>query len=180
MKKICTLSFLLVSLLSFAQKEGQDFCDGDKDGSYFPFIKKKKLLWSRTYYFEESVGEKILNGKKYNTYRQTWENGTIDYLYLREEDGKILEYEECCTTETVRYDEFFEPGHSWASEDKKATYTLLSYDTELETPYCKYKHLMAVEAKYATVTYIFYYLKGYGYVGAKTKDIVISAATPEW
>lgn len=180
MKKIAAILFLLYSVFATAQKEAQNFCDGEKDGSYFPFITKKKLLWADTFYFEEYKGETMLNGKKYNTYLQTWNNGDTTTLYLREQDGKILQYEKCCESETIRYDEFFEPGHSWKSQDKKITYKLLSYDSKLDTPYCKYEHLMAIQAEYDKVTFVYYYQKGYGYIGATLKGKIMSCATPEW
>jgi hypothetical protein len=180
MKNFLALFLLLFCIPAIAQSEGQSFCDGTNDGNYFPLIVKKKLLWSDTWYLEEYKGEITLNGKTYKAFRQTWENGSLSHLYLREEDGKVLQYEACCETETVRYDQFFEPGHTWQSEKKDVTYTMLSYHAELQTPYCNYTNLMAVEAQYEKVTFIFYYQKGYGYVGAKNKDKVMSCATPEW
>lgn len=180
MKNILCALLLLSAFSAFPQKEGQNFCDGEKDGSYFPFITKKKLLWADTFYFEEYKGETVLNDKKYNTYLQTWNNGNTATIYLREEDGKILQYEKCCSTETIRYDEFFEPGHTWKDADKKITYKLLSYNTSLKTPYCQYDHLMAIQAEYPEVTFVYYYQKGYGYVGATLKNKIMSCATPDW
>jgi len=179
-KKLLLTFCVLFTICVFAQDEGQSFCDGVTDGNYFPLIVKKKLLWADTWYFEEYKGEITLNGKTYKSFRQSWKNGSIDHLYLREEDGKVLQYEACCQTETVRYDQFYEPGQKWESVSKKVTYTLLTYDAELKTPYCHYKNLMAIEAKLENITFVYYYQKGYGYVGATLKDKTMSCATPEW
>lgn len=180
MKKLLLIFCLVISFVANAQVEGQSFCDGDKDGNYFPLITKKKLLWGNTYYFEEYKGEIQLNGKTYKAFRQTWEDGNVDHLYLREEDGKVLQYEACCKEETVRYDQFYEPGQVWQSAGNGVTYKLLSYTAELETPYCRYTKLMAIEAKMTDMTFVFYYQKGYGYVGATLKGKTMSCATPEW
>jgi len=177
---LIVINMLFCCAVSFAQKEGQDFCTGDKDASYFALMEKKKLLWADTYYFETYEGVATFNGKTYLKYKQQWQNGTNEYLYLRDEDGKVLQYDECCLTETIRYDEFFEPGQKWQSEPRKVTYTLLSYDASLKTPYCHYTGLMSIKAEYSKVTFVFYYQKGYGYVGATKDDKIISCATPEW
>ena len=179
MKKYPLLLLLLTTSL-FAQKQGQKFCDGYDDSSYFTLLEKKKILWQNTYYFETYEGEITLNGNKYLKYKQKWQNGHIEYLYLRDEDGKVLQYEECCKTETVRYDEFFEPGQTWQDLNKEVTYTLISYTDTLATPYCTYTGLMSIKADYKTIAYTFYYQKGNGYIGAAVDGKIMSCITPEW
>jgi hypothetical protein len=180
MKYHLIIFMLICCAPTFAQKEGQDFCAGDSNASYFALLEKKKLLWANTYYFETYVGEAVLNGKTYLKYKQKWEDGTNHFLYLREDDGKILQYVEGRNTETIRYDEFYEPGQKWQSESREVTYTLLSYEAELKTPYCSYTGLMSLMAEYKNVTYVFYYQKGYGYVGATENGAIISCASPDW
>lgn len=180
MNKSILILILLVPILVFSQKEGQNFCKGIEDGSYFPLdIKKKKIFWYDTYYFEEQLGTKELNGKTYLEYKQIWKDGSVDLMYLREADSKVLEYEEGLDQETTRYGSQFEEGYSWRRPDKTAVYTILSYDGKLKTPYCAYDKLLVIEAKFKTVTYEFYYLKGLGYIGATQNNTLVSYITPE-
>ncbi len=180
MKKVILLFFLGITLFGYGQKEGQNFCKGIIDGSYFPLdIQKKKIFWYNTYYFEEKLGTKDLNGKTYLEYKQTWKNGKTDLMYLREVNSTIVEFEEGLTQETTRYSPQFEEGYSWNKADQLAVYTILSYKGTLKTPYCNYDNLLVIEAKYKTVTFEFYYLKGLGYVGATENNKLISFITPE-
>lgn len=180
MKNYILIFFLLISIFSFGQSEGQDFCDGDKDASYFPLnIRKKKIFWYNTYYFEEKLSTKDINEKKYTEYKQTWKDGSVDLLYLRENNNMIFQFEEGLKNETIRFNPQFKIDYSWKKLDKTAIYTIKSYEGKLNTPYCKYENLLIIEAEYKTVTYNFYYLKGLGYVGATKNDKLISYITPE-
>lgn len=71
MRKIILLIVLSVSSFVFAQKEGQDFCEGNNKGSYFPLdITKKKIYWYSTFYYEVPNGIKIKNEKQYVEFKQ--------------------------------------------------------------------------------------------------------------
>jgi hypothetical protein len=180
MRNAVLIVILFVSGLSFSQKEGQNFCKGTDGGSYFPLdIKMKKIFWYDTYYFEEQLGTKEHNGKTYLEYKQTWKNGSVDLMYLREADSKVLEYEEGLDQENTRFGSQFEEGYSWTRVDKTAVYTILSYDGKLKTPYCIYDKLLVIEAKFKKVIYEFYYLRGLGYIGATQNENLVSYITPE-
>ncbi len=181
MRKALILILVLLTIPKmFAQlKEGQNFCDENKDGSYFPLvIKEKKFFWADTHYVETKNGTKELNGKTYFEYLQKWESGNTEKLYLREEDGVIYQYEECCENETIRYNAKFKKGHNWKTASGEGEYTILTYNGTLKTPLCNYKNLMVIEANLKNGTFKFYYLKGLGYVGATVNDKLISCVTP--
>jgi hypothetical protein len=180
MKNSILILILLASVFAFSQKEGQNFCKGDTSRSYFDLdILKKKIYWYNTYYFEEQTGSKIIKEKKYLEFKQVWENGNTDFLYLREEDGITLEFEDGFDKETIRFNRLFKVNHSWEKEDNTAIYTVKSFEGKLKTPYCKYENLLIIEAKYKKVTFNFFYLKGFGYVGATKNEDLISYVTPE-
>lgn len=182
MKKTLLLFAILFSSFSlFAQfTEGQNFCDENSDGSYFPLvIEKKILIWSNTHYIETAEGRKVINGKTYTKFRQAWEIGNVENLYLREEKGVVYQYEECCDKETVRFDSSFKKGHSWKTADGKGTYTILTHDGTFKTPHCTYKNVMILKADLSGGTFKFYYLKGHGYIGATVQDKLISFVTPK-
>lgn len=181
MRPILILLFSLFTVTnSFSQlKEGQNFCDPTEDGSYFPLvIKKKKFFWADTRYVETKKGTKELNGKTYVEFSQEWLGGTTATLYLREQDGVIYQYEECCETETIRYDENFEEGHTWKTASGEGEYKIVTYEGTLKTPFCEYEDLMVIEAVLKNGTFKFYYFKGHGYVGATVDDQLISCVTP--
>lgn len=180
MKTLLIVLSLFSITITAAQEEDQSFCDGLDNASYFTLVNKKKLMWYNTWYIEEYTGDKNINGEVYRIYKQTWEDGDTDLLYMREADGKLLQYDEKCKADFMRYDEFLEAGSSWDEPCKKVKYTVLSFTDELTTPFCKYKNLMSLKAEYEKVTYIFYYQKGYGYVGATKNGKIISCATPVW
>ncbi|UII23576.1 hypothetical protein [Fulvivirga ligni] len=180
MKKMLILFVGMLFITSaYAQlKEGQSFCDENEDGSYFPLIfKERKIFWVNTYYTETKIGTKELNGRTYFEYAQTWENGAVDTLYLREDEGVIYQYAACCEEETIRYDSKFEKGHQWKNMNG-GKYKIITYDGTLKTRLCEYKNLMVMEADMGDVIFQFYYLRGHGYVGATVDDTVISFATP--
>lgn len=179
MKFFTLIGFLLLSTFMFSQKEGQNFCDAFAADSYFPItIKAKKILWMDTYYSEAIIGKKTRDGKEYVEQVQQWEDGTASFAYLREENGVVYQYEECCDTETVRFDPSFKKGHTWKTADQKATYTIETLNGTLKTPFCNYENLIVIKLKANALTYKFYYKKGYGYVGATQEGIVISGVAP--
>ena len=172
---------LIMFKVAYSQKEGQDFCKGDTEGSYFPLqIKKKKLLWSDTYYFETFEKDTVVNRNNYLKFKQVWKNGDTDVLLLRERRGTVMQYYPESKKEVIRFDPSFRPGHIWKNETQDATYKIIGYNEKFETPFCKYEGLLAIRAEYPTVTYVFYYLKGYGYIAAARDGKIISAASPNW
>jgi len=177
MKKLIPL-FLLITTTTFAQKEGQSFCAGDPTETYFPLLQEKKtIIWYNTYYEETLLGEKVIDGKKYKVYLQEWESKRKDTMYMRIDGTRVFEYYKEIQTEKLRYDSSFNPKKQWEGRD--VTYTVLSHNAALKTPVCTYKNLMALKAVYATITFTFYYLKGYGYIGATKDDELISFAVPK-
>jgi hypothetical protein len=182
MTKLFTFLCCLLATTFYAQiNEGQDFCEATKDGDYFPLsLEKKKILWADSSYLETQNGTKEINGKIYIEFLQDW-GKQKEKLYLREENGVIYQYDDCCTIETVRYDKNFKKGHSWKTANGKSTYEIISYNGKLKTPFCEYKNLLVIKAELEFGTYHFYYLKGHGYVGATTtKNKLISCVTPIW
>lgn len=171
---------MLFSIISFSQlKEGQIFCNEIKDGSYFPLTKSEKIIyWSDTYYTETKSGAKNINGKLYQEFKQTWEGNNVSTFYLREENGVVYQYEECCKEETIRFDNTFKKGHTWKTAEGMSEYTIISYKGKLDTPFCKYENLLVVEAKIINGVFNFYYLKGHGYIGATKEGKIISCAAP--
>ncbi|MES2811430.1 MAG: hypothetical protein V4670_03080 [Bacteroidota bacterium] len=177
MKKLIVM-FVLFSIHSFGQIDGQNFCDGNKSGSYFPLdIRIKKIVWFNTFYFEKRINTKSINGIDYIEFEQKWEDKSIDLLYLRELDGKVFQFDEKKKTEFLRFDKSLKEQQSWS--DSGNEYKIIMYNGVLITPYCFYKDLLILEAKYPKVTYKFYYLKGFGYVGATRDDKLISYIKPE-
>jgi len=175
--KILTI-LLLITTTTFAQKEGQSFCNGDSSETYFPLLKEKKtLIWYGTYYEETQIGEKIIEGKHYKMYLQEWESKRKDTMYMRMEGNRVFEYYKEIKKEKLRYDSTFKPEKKWDGRD--VTYTILSYNEELKTPACHYKNLMALKAVYQDITFIFYYLKGYGYIGATHDNRLVSYTIPK-
>ena len=178
MKKTIPLLYLLFTTVFYAQKEGQNYCEGDAAEGYFTLLySQKNIVWFDTYYTEVLIGEQVWNGKTYKKYVQEWEEGAKDTIYLREEGTRILEYNATINKEIIRFDTDFRLKKQW--KGKEVRYTLLSFTEELDTPICRYKNLMAIEAKYPNVTYVFYYLKGFGYVAATKQGKLISFACPD-
>lgn len=177
MKKTLTLVFLIIATVASAQKEGMVFCEGDDTEGYFPLINLNKVVvWYNTYYSESLKGEQVLNGKTYKLYEQEWKDGTKHTLYMREEGTSTLQYDEETKKEIVRFDDTYKLGHQWQGKDVR--YKIRSFTEELLTPVCRYRNLMAIEAVYPKITYVFYYLKGFGYVGATKGDNLISFVIP--
>lgn len=179
MRIFILLGLLVMTSFSYAQKEGQTFCEAYAEDSYFPLsITVKKILWQNTYYSEKNVGTKIKKGKEYIEYAQNWKSGNTEYLYLREENGIVYQYEECCETETVRFDPSFKEGHTWKTADNLSSYTIETRNGNLDTPFCNYKNLVVISFKADAFACKFYYKKGYGYIGATMEETLISCATP--
>lgn len=177
MKRI-VLVMLLLSMKVIGQVEGQNFCKGTEDGSYFPLnIDAKKLTWYGTYYYEKLKGTKKINGKFYKEFEQIWEKEGVDLLYLREENNIIYQYDEEKKNEFVRLDKNVQINTEWNGDDE--VYKLISMDGELITPYCRYKNLLIIESRDEKITYRFYYLKGLGYVGATREGKLVSYIKPE-
>lgn len=173
------LVLFLVTFQTYSQKEGQNFCEGITDGSYLPLdIKKKKILWYDTYYFETIVGKKVFNGKTYTEFLQEWKDGQKDLIYLREENNVVFQYREECKEEYVKLD--IKATQGWSNTCTPNNYKIIALDGELKTPYCQYKNLVILEAVFEKVTLRFYYQKGYGYVGATKEGKIISCVSPEW
>ena len=181
MKRLLLVVILLTSIATFAQKEGQVFCEGDHTESYFTLLSTNKIVyWYDTYYVEKKVGLKTIDKKEYMQYLQTWESGFVATLYLRQENGKTFQYEECCDEETLRFDDRFNKGDKWKTADKLVEYEIIETNVSLKTPVCDYKNL--VKLKYTTKkdVFEFYYLKGFGYVGASVDGNLISFASAEF
>jgi hypothetical protein len=181
MKKAFLFCFLFSWMFVSSQKEGQSFCDGDKYGEYFPLnVYKKKIYWYGTYYFETNKGVKNRNDKKYIEFVQEWENGEKSTIYFRFEKNEVLMFEECCEKETLRFSNDMKVNDEWSNVEKDITYKIISFSESLSTPICKYSNLLVIRAIYQDITFDFYYLKGFGYVGATKDEKLISYATPEF
>ncbi|WP_452219662.1 hypothetical protein [Lacinutrix salivirga] len=179
MKNLLILLTITFSLHVFSQKEGQLFCEGDPTEGYFPLLKSKKyIIWDNTYYIEEHLGEKTLEGKLYTAYSQTWEAGNVANMFLREEDNAIYQYEANNTPETLRLPKKVKKGNFWKTPDGLLTYKITSIKGTLKTPVCEYKNLLVLKSTFTNGTYTFYYQKGYGYVGATQNDTLISFVVP--
>ncbi|WP_298503648.1 hypothetical protein [uncultured Maribacter sp.] len=178
--KLLLSLFILISLLSNAQlREGQNFCDESPEGNYFPLsLNKKNILWADTYYTEDKIGTKIINGKTYLEFKQNWKNIAPTTLFLRKENNVVYQYEECCKKETIRYDSNFKKDHLWKSADGLREYKIVSYKGKLKTPYCSYKNLLVINAKLSFGEFKFYYLKGHGYIGATENNKLVSCISP--
>lgn len=182
-KKLLVFILILTTLNCFAQlEEGEGFCETKKNESYFPLdISVKKFYWGISHYTETRLGKKKFNGKTYIEFKQTWKEGNSDLTYFREEKGVVYEYRVKENKENVRYDAAFKVGHSWKTFDKNTTYTIVSYNGKLKTPYCEYKNLMVMKAELKNETFLFYYQRGKGYIGAKYSDKkLISCITPKF
>ncbi|GAB5399284.1 MAG: hypothetical protein Aureis2KO_08690 [Aureisphaera sp.] len=180
MKNSILILLLFISCTSYAQfVEGQGFCIASEDKSYFPLgLNEKKIFWADTHYTETKLGTQEIEGKIYVTFQQKWKNNATDALYLREENGVVYQYEDCCETETVRFNPNFKVGHVWKTADGMGTYEVITYDGKFKTPFCNYENLMVIKATLQGGTFEFYYQRGHGYVGASVNNQIISCVTP--
>ena len=179
-KQIFIVLLLGVVFQSNAQKDGQSFCGGDDDASYFELMNATKyIVWSNTYYIEKREGEKEINGKTYIEYTQTWESGDKNSVYLREENGAVYQYEENHPEDSLRLPKETSVGTQWTTADGLVTYEILSTDESLKTPVCNYKGLLVMKGDFKNGSFLFYYLKGFGYVGATQGSTLISFNTPD-
>ena len=174
MKKIIFLVFFGFIKL-YSQVEGQSFCQGNENDTYFPLnIVEKKIYWANTFYTEKKMDNAYIGNKTYQKFEQRWENGNIDVLFLREENGIVYQYDEDSNSEFLRYD----PKKMKWTSDEKGVYEILTREGTLKTPFCKYINLLVMEAKYSNNVFKFYYLKGYGYIGATYAGSLISYVSP--
>lgn len=172
------LLLLLVSSSLFAQKESQTFCKGGKTGSYFPLsIQHKKIRWYGGFYNETLAGEKKTGGKTYHELAQNWPDRDTDHILLREEKGKVFQYDPETGQDLLRYDPSLGINASWHILDRK--YTIVRYDGQLETPFCDYRNLLVIRAEFESVTYSFYYQQGLGYIGATEDSQLVSYLMPD-
>lgn len=179
MKQFMIMLLSVMSMSAFAQSEGQSFCDGDSSAPHFTFhTGKKYVIWQDTYYIEQQIGSKTLNGKAYMAYEQTWESGSVFQLYLREDDGIIYQFEDCCEDDTVRLPSKIKNGTTWKTANKLGTYEVISQTGTLKTPRCDYKNLLVLKSTLKNGTFSFYYQKGYGYIGCTVNGELISYVTP--
>jgi hypothetical protein len=168
--------FILLSCACYSQKnEQKNFCKSNNEASFFPFDNNtKKVVWRNTFYIERKKQIKNINGKSYIEFEQEYETDGKALRYFREEKGIIYEYGLGNEKETVRFDPKFKKGHCWTTANKKDKYKIISYDGELETPFCKYKNLLVIDAKITFGHFTFYYSRGLGYVGATQNEELIS------
>ncbi|WP_452597848.1 hypothetical protein [Pontimicrobium sp. MEBiC01747] len=179
MKKLLFLTCLLSSLYSFSQKEGQDFCEGDRQESYFPLLKGTKyIIWYNTYYAEKNIGTKNIEGETYIEYEQLWEKGSKSTLFLKETNNAVYQFEDCCNDDTIRLPKEIEVGKKWTTTDNLVEYEIVSLDGTLKTPVCHYKNLLVIKYTSGKEYFKFYYLKGYGYIGGTKDEALISFAMP--
>ena len=177
MRKFILIALLVSISKSYAQLEGQSFCEGVSTGSYFPLtIGSKKITWYNTSYLEKMKETKILHNRVYTVFEQVWENGASDLLYLREEKGKVYQWDEEKKQEFVRLEQV-QLNFKWKVNEKE--YKIVDTQGELITPFCFYKGLLVIETQWDKRTYRFYYLKGFGYVGATWDGKLISYVKPE-
>jgi len=156
-----------------------DFDKEIKKNTYFPLAtSEKKIAWKNTYYFEKIDGFKTINGKEYTIRTEKWESGRVKTSYLREEEGIVYLYEVCCNIETIVVDKKYIRGKSWEKANKKVKYKVMTLAGRLKTPYNKYNNLLVISEKHLRNTYKLYYKKGFGYVGATRKGILISHVIP--
>ncbi|WP_452223172.1 hypothetical protein [Lacinutrix chionoecetis] len=170
---------LLCGFNAFAQKQGQIFCDGDKNGTYFPLLDSKKyIIWGNTFYVEEIIGTKTKNGKTYKEYSQTWESGDVANLLLTEKNGNILQYIEENEEDKLRLPYDIKVGKSWKTNKGLVAYEITSLKGTLKTPVCNYSNLLVLKSSFQNGEFIFYYQKGYGYIGAAQDGELISFVVP--
>ncbi len=166
-------NIILFSLLSVFNQNLDTEMSQDK--GYFPLDIEKKIIHFGGYDYEEYMsGTKVIGNKQYTEYTQRWEAGNETQLYLRKENGKVLQYEECCDEDTIRYDESFLVGDTWLTVDSKTRYTIVTYDGKLDTPFFNYEKLLVIKAELSNTIYHFYYKKDYGYVGATQNNKLVS------
>ncbi len=163
----------------FSQSEGQSFCDGNPEANFFVFFTGKKyVVWQDTYYIEHAKSTKTLNKNEYVEFEQTWENGAVYQLYIREDDGTIFQYEDCCDEDTVRLPAEIKEGAIWQTADELSNYQILTTSGTLKTPFCEYKNLLVLKATFKNGVFNFYYQRGYGYIGCTVDGQLISYVSP--
>lgn len=156
-----------------------DFDKEIKKNTYYPLVpREKKVAWKNTFYIENVKGTKTFNNKEYTLCKQKWESGRTKKIYLREENGVVFEYEDCCGDESIVLDAHFNKGKTWESADKKIKYKLITFFGKLKTPYGEYENLLVIRKIHARKIYEYYYKKGYGYIGATKQGTLFSYVIP--
>lgn len=183
MQLVLTIITLIGSVNLYSQEKviviESDFDKEIKKNTHFPLVtSEKKITWKNTYYFEKIDGFKTINGKEYTIRTEKWESGRIKTSYLREEEGIVYLYEVCCNTETIVIDKKYIRGKSWEKVNNKIKYKVITLAGRLETPYTNYNDLLVISKKDIRNTYKLYYKKGFGYVGATRKGVLISHVIP--
>ena len=179
MQKTFILFFIFLNSVIYSQKsELNNICKSNDEKSFFSLENDfKKVVWRETFYVERRKEVKNINGKNYLEIVQESENDGTVSRYFREENGTIYELDKSSKKELVRFDTKFEKGYSWKTGNGKDEYTILSFNGELETPFCIYKNLLVIDAKMNFGHFTFYYSRGLGYVGATENGKVISYIT---
>ncbi|WP_412464458.1 hypothetical protein [Flavobacterium mekongense] len=179
MQKIHLILFSFFFSFSFSQTN-EDFCTEKLNDAFFPLtIDFKKVIWRDTFYLERKNATKEINGKTYIEFEQESENSGTVLRYLREADGIVYEYEKCCGNETIRYNAKFVEGHVWKKGNGKGEYKIISYNGHLKTPFCNYENLLVIEGELNSKKFHFYYLRGFGFVGATEDGKIISYVSPK-
>jgi len=190
MKKFVPIIILIIAISYNAEAQkrfkNKDFCHHFKKGSYFPLdIKIKKVGWFGAYYYERLLGEREYDGHDYKIFEQAYSNGHIDTLYLREDGEKVYEFKEVEEIEILRLDPNMPLNETWPGQTKDVEYSIISKNAILETPFCVYRNLLVIKTKWDEEFFLFYYMRGFGYVGGKgivgssTEVALISAAIPD-
>lgn len=179
MQKALILFLIILNNICHSQKiVRKNFCKSNDEGSFFPLDHNtKKVTWRDTFYIEKRKQIKNINGKDYVEFEQETEKDGTSLRYFREENGTIYEYSLPDEKEWVRFNVKFEEGHFWKAANGKDEYKIISYNGELQTPFCKYKNLLVIEVKWNTGTLTFYYSKGLGFVGATQDEKLIAYVT---
>ncbi|MCF4100051.1 hypothetical protein L1I30_00085 [Gillisia sp. M10.2A] len=177
--KLLKCALILFFIPSY-QIEAQSICTDITSGQYFPLnIKKKKIIWNDTYYFETLIDTVEIQNKIYTEFIKEWENGNTETIFIRYEDGMVRKFEKCCEYDTTILPVEIEEGAVWLNADYKLKHEILSLAGTLKTPFCNYKNLLVVEVLTRDFKgYNYYYKKGYGYVGATKNGKLVSYLSP--
>ena len=179
MQKALIVFLIILNNICHSQKIVQkNFCKSNDERSFFPLdYNTKKVTWRNTFYIEKRKQIKNINGKDYVEFEQETEKNGTTLRYFREENETIYEYSLPDEKEWVRFNVKFEEGYFWKAANGKDEYKIISYNGELQTPFCKYKNLLVIEVKWNTGNLTFYYSKGLGFVGATQDEKLIAYVT---
>jgi len=79
----------------------------------------KKIVWYTTFYFENKLNAKSIDGIEYIEFEQKWQDNSVDFLCLRELDGKVFQYDEKKKTEFLRFDKALKVQQSWVTSENE-------------------------------------------------------------